>query len=812
MLERKNLVQRIAEVIVDVPTLQTNNPYEFRIPNKFQDDIAIGMRVIVPFGKGNRRIQGFVTNVKNDQIFKGELKVISNVMDLEPVLNQELIDLGEWMANTTYSFRISCYQTMLPAVLRATYKKNVKVTGELSDDILFDVFKGKDWLDWEEVEDRDLTDKMLALKKEDKVTVNYLVDDKVTKKTIRVVRRSMTTQQLEEELAEVSANAHRQIDFLNILMTLPENEVIKTSELTKEHGILSAVVNRGEEKGWCEIEEVEIYRDPYRDSDIEQTVNLQLNDEQQLAYNQIYGAIQQKRSEVFLLQGITGSGKTEIYLQSIEKVLEKGEGALVLVPEIALTPQMVHRFKGRFGEMVAVMHSGLSNGEKYDEWRKIESGEARVVVGARSSVFAPIKKLGLIVIDEEHETTYKQSDAPRYHARDVAIWRAEQHDCPVVLGSATPSLESRARASKGVYTLIELKDRVNKRPLPEVQVVDMREEMRTGNSTMFSKPLKEAIENRLKKGEQSVLMLNRRGYSSFVMCRDCGFVLKCPNCDISQTLHMDTHTMKCHYCGHEEGIPNTCSSCHGNRIRYFGTGTQKVQEELEALFPEAKILRMDVDTTRRKGSHEKILQAFGNREADILLGTQMIAKGLDFPNVTFVGVLNADTALGLPDFRSAEKTFQLLTQVSGRAGRGDLSGDVVVQSFNPEHYAIQFAKEHDYEKFYYHEMKYRHLSDYSPYFFLTSIQVSHENEVTAAKTMHQVADFIKKYLSDDAITLGPTPKSVARTHNKFHFQFIVKYKNEARLNEGLHELLIRTQKQQTKGLFIRIDPQPSQFL
>ena len=805
-------MQRIAEVIVDVPTLQTNNPYEFKIPNKFQNDIAVGMRVIIPFGKGNRRIQGFVTAIKDNQIFDGELKEISNVMDLEPVLNKELIDLGEWMANTTYSFRISCYQTMLPAVLRATYQKVVKVTGELSDDELFDIFKGKDWMDWEEVEERDLTDKMLALRKENKVEVNYLVDDKVTKKTIRVVKRNMSVQQLEAELEDIAANAHRQIDFVNILMALPEDEVIESSTLTKEHGISTSVINRGEEKGWCVIEEVEVYRDPYRDSDIEQTENLQLNDEQQVAYNQINHAVQEDKNEVFLLQGITGSGKTEIYLQSIEKVLEKGEGALVLVPEIALTPQMVHRFKGRFGELVAVMHSGLSNGEKYDEWRKIETGEARVVVGARSSVFAPIEKLGLVVIDEEHETTYKQSDAPRYHARDVAIWRAEYHNCPVVLGSATPSLESRARASKGVYTLIELNNRVNKRPLPEVQIIDMREEMRTGNSTLFSKPLKDAIQDRLAKGEQSVLMLNRRGYSSFVMCRDCGFVLKCPNCDISQTLHMDTQTMKCHYCGHQEGIPNTCSSCHGHRIRYFGTGTQKVQEELEALFPEAKILRMDVDTTRKKGAHEKILQAFGNKEADILLGTQMIAKGLDFPNVTFVGVLNADTALGLPDFRSAEKTFQLLTQVSGRAGRGDLSGDVVVQSFNPEHYAIQFAKDHDYEKFYYHEMKYRHLSDYSPYFFLASIQVSHENEITAAKKMHEVAEFIKNYLSDDAIILGPTPKSVARTHNKYHFQFIIKYKDEAQLNEGLHELLANTQKEQAKGLLIRIDPQPSQFL
>jgi primosomal protein N' (replication factor Y) len=805
-------VQHIAEVIVDVPTLQTNNPYEFKIPAILQEDVAVGMRVIVPFGRGNRRVQGFITKLKNDQIFEGELKEISSLMDLEPVLNDELLALGEWMAQTTYSFRISSYQTMLPAVLRATYEKVVKLTGEVSDDSLFDIFRGKDRMSWDEVENRDLISTMLKLKKENKVEVNYLVDDKVTKKVKRVVRPNLSPEALEEELADVAANAHRQKDLLTILLRLSTEETIDMQTLTKEHNISTAVVNRGVEKNWCIIEEVEIYRDPYQDSEIEKTKPLVLNEEQAAAYNEINASVQNNEHEVYLLQGITGSGKTEVYLQTIAEVLKKGEGALVLVPEIALTPQMVHRFKGRFGDLVAVLHSGLSNGEKYDEWRKIEKEEARVVVGARSSVFAPIKNLGIIVIDEEHETSYKQGESPRYHARDVAIWRGERHNCPVVLGSATPALESRARASKGVYKLLELKKRVNQRPLPTVDVIDMRDEMRAGNASLFSSHLQKSIKDRLAKGEQSVLLLNRRGYSSFVMCRDCGFVLQCPNCDISQTLHMDTKTMKCHYCGHEEGIPKICPSCNSHRIRYFGTGTQQIEEELEKLLPEAKILRMDVDTTRKKGAHERILQKFGNKEADILLGTQMIAKGLDFPNVTFVGVLNADTALGLPDFRSAEKTFQLLTQVSGRAGRGAIEGNVVIQTYNPEHYAIRYAQEHAYEDFYFREMKYRHLSDYSPYYFLTSIQVSHENEVTAAKRIQQVADFVQPYLSEQAILLGPTPRSVARTHNKYHFQLIIKYKNEHRLNERLHQLLSTTQKEQAKGLLIKIDPQPSNFL
>jgi len=484
----------------------------------------------------------------------------------------------------------------------------------------------------------------------------------------------------------------------------------------------------------------------------------------------------------------------------------------MLVPEISLTPQMVHRFKSRFGEDVAVLHSGLSNNEKYDEWRKIERGEAHVVVGARSSVFAPIENLGIIIIDEEHETSYKQEETPRYHARDVAIWRAQYHDCPVILGSATPSLESRARALKNVYTLLELTERANKKALPEVNVIDMREEMTKGNRSNFSIELQQNIKDRIQKGEQSVLLLNRRGFSSFVMCRDCGFVLECPNCDISQTLHMDTKTMKCHYCGHEEAIPKICPNCESPSIRYYGTGTQKVEKELNELIPESNIIRMDVDTTKRKGAHEKLLSKFENKEANILLGTQMIAKGLDFPDVTLVGVLNADTSLSLPDFRSAERTFQLLTQVSGRAGRGEMDGNVIVQSFNPEHYAIQYAKKHDYDSFFKKEMHLRHISDYSPYYFLIRIMVSHESEITAAKKMGEIVDSVKPALSKNAIILGPTPRSIARTHNRYHFQTIIKYKDEGSLNERLHELLFSTQKDQTKGLFISIDPKPMNFI
>lgn len=804
-------MNRIAEIIVDVPVMQTNIPYSYIIPNRFENEIVSGMRVIVPFGKGDRQVQGFVITIKNEKEFSGKLKEISDVMDLKPVLNEELIELGEAMANQTYSFRINCYQTMLPAVYRAKYQKIIKVIDDLPDEVQFDVFKGKNYIDWEKAVELGITNQMLKLRSENKVEVEYLVKDKAKKKLKKYIIPILTSEEYNAELEKVQKNATKQIKFLHILKENYNTE-LSWETLRNEYGISSAVLNRALEENWCEEKEVEVYRDPFEETDFEQTTALSLTLEQENAYNQINDSIINEEHKVFLLKGITGSGKTEVYLQTIAQVLAKGQGALMLVPEISLTPQMVDRFKSRFGEDVAVLHSGLSNNEKYDEWRKIERGEAHVVVGARSSVFAPIENLGIIIIDEEHETSYKQEETPRYHARDVAIWRAKYHDCPVVLGSATPSLESRARALKNVYTLLELKERANKKSLPEVNVVDMRDEMTKGNRSNFSIELQQNIRDRIQKGEQSVLLLNRRGFSSFVMCRDCGFVLECPNCDISQTLHMDTKTMKCHYCGHEEAIPKTCPNCESPSIRYYGTGTQKVEKELNELIPETNIIRMDVDTTRRKGAHEKLLSKFENKEANILLGTQMIAKGLDFPNVTLVGVLNADTSLSLPDFRSAERTFQLLTQVSGRAGRGEVDGDVIVQSFNPNHYAIQYAKQHDYDSFFKKEMNLRHISDYSPYYFLIRIMVSHESEITAAKKMGEIVDFVKPALSKNAIILGPTPRSIARTHNRYHFQTIIKYKDEQSLNERLHELLSSTQRDQTKGLFISIDPKPMNFI
>ena len=580
-----------------------------------------------------------------------------------------------------------------------------------------------------------------------------------------------------------------------------------------KHQVSRSTITAGEKSGWLTMSEQEVQRDPYANHTFERDQALVLNQEQAAAAAAITTAMEAQEAETFLLAGITGSGKTEVYLQTIATALAAGQTAIMLVPEISLTPQTVRRFKQRFGEAVAVLHSGLSEGEKYDEWRKIERKEAQVVVGARSAIFAPLEHIGLIIIDEEHESSYKQDDTPRYHARDLALWRAQYHHCPVVLGSATPSLESRARAQKKVYHLLELTARAHGAAvLPTIEVVDLRQQATKGQMQSFSASLLTKIEERLGAQEQIVLMLNRRGYSSFMMCRDCGYVLPCPNCDISLTLHMDSRRMKCHYCGHEEGIPQECPQCQSNKIRYYGTGTQKVEEELQALFPTSRILRMDVDTTRRKGSHERLLTAFGNHEADILLGTQMIAKGLDFPNVTLVGVLNADTALNLPDFRAAEKTFQLLTQVSGRAGRGTKPGEVVIQSFNPQHYAIELAQQQNYEAFYRREMLMRHQGNYPPYYFTVQIVASHEEENQAAKKMYQIAQALKGSLSAASIILGPTPKAVMRVKNRYYYQLVVKYKNEPGLQAELKQVLADSQKEMQQGLRIAIDVEPLNFI
>ncbi|MBO0424194.1 primosomal protein N' [Enterococcus plantarum] len=810
-------MRKAAQVIVDVPTMQTDQPFTYLIPFNLEEQLTVGMRVEVPFGNGNRHLQGFVLAIEDvsEEVItaqKFEWKEILSVLDLKPVLNTELLELADYMKEKTFAFKITCLQTMLPSVMRADYSKYIYLTDELEEALQEELFYGLNEIAWEDALTRNILPQLMQLRKQQKVDIRYEVNTRNRVKMIRYIQALKDFEQLEEARLELRKGSQKKELLINYLQQLGLEKMTTVKEM-KELGFSTAVLNDGANRQWLTFVEAEAYRDPFADYTFEKTTALALNNEQQNAVEKILSSMNQRISKTYLLEGITGSGKTEVYLQVIAEVLNQGKTAMMLVPEISLTPQMVHRFKSRFGEQVAVMHSALSQGEKYDEWRKIERGEAQVVVGVRSAIFAPLENLGVVIIDEEHEASYKQEETPRYHARDLAIWRGAYHHCPVVLGSATPSLETRARAQKKVYERLVLSKRANQTAtLPTIDVVDMREEIQNKNTSSFSVALQEKIQDRLAKKEQSVLLLNRRGYSSFVMCRDCGYVLPCPNCDISLTLHMDTKTMKCHYCGHEERIPYHCPNCSGDKIRYYGTGTQKVEEELKALFPDSRVLRMDVDTTRRKGAHEKILTAFGNHEADILLGTQMIAKGLDFPNVTLVGVLNADTALNLPDFRSSERTFQLLTQVSGRAGRAEKPGEVIIQSFNPEHYAIQLAKAQDYEDFYQKEMYVRHRGDYPPFFFTVQITASHPEENQAAKQMFEIVKELKEGLSDQSILLGPTPNAIMRVNNRYFYQVIIKYKNEPNLQNILKKILTDTQRATAHGLKLSIDAEPMNFI
>lgn len=490
----------------------------------------------------------------------------------------------------------------------------------------------------------------------------------------------------------------------------------------------------------------------------------------------------------YLLYGVTGSGKTEVYMELIEDALNRGKTSIVLVPEISLTPQMVLRFQKRFGDNIAAIHSALSDGEKYDEWRRIVKGEAKIVIGARSAIFAPLKNIGMIIIDEEHSDSYKQDDSnPRYSAKDVALIRAKYHDCPLIMGSATPSLEAFARAKKGVFKLLELPNRINGKELPKINIIDMNEIIKKTKGH-FSEELLAAISLRLKKKEQVILLLNRRGYSSFVTCKNCGYTFKCPNCDITLTYHKSSRTLRCHYCGYGTKVYDTCPNCHEKSINDLGVGTEKIEEELGKLFPESRILRMDFDTTSRKGMHEKMITAFKNQEYDILLGTQIVSKGLDFDNVTLVGVINADTSLNIPDFRSSETTFSLLAQVAGRAGRSTKEGEVIIQTFNPDHYAIQYTKKHDYLGFYNKEMFIRRELKYPPFYYICYLKISGKDSDYIYGEVNKIKKVLENKL-ENTIILGPSPCVIFKLNNIYRYGIILKYKKEDNLREVLDKII-----------------------
>ena len=702
----------IAKVLVELSSKNIDRTFDYLVPEILVSKMKVGIRVTVPFA--HQTLEGFVLEINDFSDTDYELKEIIDVVDTDIILNEELLSLGKYIADTTLSTLISAYQAMLPKALKA--KNGVTIPKKMEH--------------------------YLVLGEEGKITLNEKQE-----KIVHLIKKSGRI--LKKEATLISSSS------------------VKT--LLKK-GIIKEAVE-------------EIYRLNH-ESNVK--TKYPLTSLQQSAVDTVLN--KKNTDTVFLIHGVTGSGKTEVYMEVIERLLADGKESIVLVPEISLTEQIVTRFKTRFTDSIAILHSRLSEGEKYDEWRRIARGEVKIVIGARSAIFAPLQNIGMIIIDEEHTDSYKQDSCnPKYYALDIAKWRSKYHHCPVILGSATPTLETYARAKKGVYELIELKERVNHKSLPKIEIVDMNQEMKK-KASYFSKELINSMEKAFSNKEQVILLLNRRGYSSFVSCKNCGYTEKCPNCDITLTYHKSSNTLRCHYCGYGTKLNPICPECGEKAISTLGVGTEKIEEQLLKQFPNQRVVRMDFDTTSRKGSHERIIKSFSSGDYDILLGTQMVAKGLDFPNVTLVGVINADTSLNIPDFRSSEATFQLLCQVAGRSGRGEKEGKVIIQTFNPDHYAIRYAKNHDYIGFFTQEMRVRHQLGYPPYYYLTVIRVLSKSYEEAKNVSTKVAEYLQKNLTKTTL-LGPSIANVFRVNNVYRFQIILKYKEEKALYPTLRHLL-----------------------
>lgn len=582
---------------------------------------------------------------------------------------------------------------------------------------------------------------------------------------------------------------------INLLCKLKEGDILITK--------MSSSINTIIKYGFASIIYEECKR--YKYDGISNYKRVNLTDKQRLVSDTIISSF--GKSDTFLLYGVTGSGKTEVYMDVIEKAINNGKSAIMLVPEIGLTPQIVGKFISRFGNVISVLHSKLSDSERYDEYRKITNGESKIVIGTRSAIFVPFNNIGVIIIDEEHTSSYKQDNNPRYSAINVAEWRSKYHNCPLVLGSATPSLESFAKAGNHVYKLLSLTERAGGSVLPNVNIVDMKEEVKKGNF-ILSDILKNKIGEVLDRGEQAIILLNRRGYSSTISCKECGYVYKCPNCDITYTYHKSSNNLKCHYCGYSMVLPNKCSICGSDNLKDYGLGTEKLEETLNSLY-KARIVRMDVDTTSKKGQHQKIIDDFGEHKYDILIGTQMIAKGLDFPLVTLVGVVSIDSSLTSPDYRASENTFQLLSQVSGRAGRSENKGEVIVQTFNPDHYAITLAKNHDYIDFYKEEMKVRKMLKYSPYYYMVLVSITSKDYELGFKEANKIGSYIRNNINKDSIVLGPTMANMFKVNNIYHYQIIIKYRKDDSLMKVL-KFIIDMQVKNNK-IDVSIDFNPSRI-
>jgi len=812
--------ESFVEVALPVPLRRT---FTYSLPEKYAGMAEIGSRVVVPFGK--RMLTGYVLDHFSElpadaDVTTEKLRSVSEVLDEAPLLTREIIQLAKWTADYYLSFIGEILRASLPAGISGKGERQFSITSkgrESLSGMLLPRHDKEQVLSYLEVtgtlSEKDLNKQfgpsaskiLKALSSDDLINVSHSAVAIGLKPKRRKIVKFVKERSNSVPHKPLNTAQTRVLDALMIAGgEMPFAELIETADVG------ASPITTLAKRGLVEVFVEEVLRDPFENTELPDIKSFTLTDEQQGAFAAITHALDQNEYKGFLLHGVTGSGKTEIYFRAMRNTLESGRSALMLVPEIALTPMFSHRLRAIFGSNVAILHSSLSAGERYDEWRRIHRGEAHIAIGTRSAVFAPLKDLGLIIVDEEHDASYRQHESPFYHARDAAVVRANNANAVIVLGSATPALETYHNAQKGKYEYLRLSKRVAERKLAAAELIDMRQVFKKyGKDIPFSPQMLEAIEETHINGEQSIILLNRRGFSQFVLCRTCGETIKCVNCDITLTYHRQQRKLVCHYCNYQVDPPVKCPVCTSEYLYFVGEGTEKLEDELRKKFPRLRIARIDRDTIAKRRDMERILSDFSRGDLDMLVGTQMIAKGHDFPNVTMVGVVSVDLGLGLPDFRAAERTFQLLTQVAGRAGRGELGGHVMIQTYYPEHYALQHAREQDYMGFYEEEIRFRKKMGYPPFFALASMLVKHQDLTVAAENARKVRNALDEANPSKACRiLGPAPASLSRLKGEYRLQIIIKSPNRRKLRETIDVALSGAEQKgvDMRLVFTEIDP------
>ena len=843
--------EKYAKVIVKNNSRYTDNLFTYKVPEFLVDDLQIGHRVLVPFGKGNKPIEAYVFLITEKVEDNIDFKEIFDILDEYPIFKEEDISLIKWMKNRYLCTYMDCILLLHPKGFKVDSFKEISLSKEMEslDDkdfydkiyrlsenrqfIIKKIIENKNKIKIEKlikekaveenINPKDLklsstiNNLLLKMKEEKLIDINWNYKSQKNEKKICYVSLNMDTDLVEDYILynkiKLGPKQREIVDFLKYNEEIEINDLIKLLKATKSS------ITSLQSKNLIAFTIKDYYRSP-KDLYNENKKEVILNSEQKEAVQKVTSEMFNDNKKPYMIHGVTGSGKTEVYMEIIDYALKQGLDSIFLVPEISLTPQTISRLKNRFGDIVGVFHSKLSEGEKHDVFKAIKKGKIRILIGARSALFAPFNSLGLVIIDEFHENAYKSEMNPKFSAIEVGKYMVLKRNITLVLGSATPSVEEYYRAKNNEYELITIKERANKKPLPKIELVDMKNELMIGNKSMFSYKLQQEIETELNKNNQVILFLNRRGYGNFVSCRKCGYVFSCKNCDISLTYHKHKNMGICHYCGYEENISKTCPECGSDYVKPFGIGTEKVEEEIKRLFKNAKVLRMDKDTTSKKGELDNILDKFKNKEANILIGTQMLSKGLDFEDVTLVGVLSADMMLNLPDFKSFETTFQLITQVAGRAGRSDKEGKVVLQTYDTDHYVIRRALKYDFEGFYEDEIKVRKIFNYAPFNNMISVVVSGKSEKLVEKNIKNMYNSLiyllkERGIEDFDFILGPNPCAISKINQNYRYQLLFKDDNiEINLLKGIIKYICITKKEVVfdKDINISIDVNPNNIL